>query len=146
MSQDTQRTYFRAEFQSMGDVLGDGRLNKQEFTRLVSLLGLPDAATSAEVLWNKTAKQEGGKMRIEEYCDLMADPAVDSKTDMWRKLFAKFDTDGSGYASRQDVIEGLENIGIPVNDEMKAKIKAMDSDRDGRIYYGDFLKMQLLKK
>ena len=65
---------------------------------------------------------------------------------MWRKLFAKFDTDGTGYASRQEVIDGLEDMGIPVGDEMKDKISRMDSNKDGRIYYGDFLKMQLLKK
>ena len=68
------------------------------------------------------------------------------RTNIWRKLFAQFDTDGSGFASEEEVVEGLEKMGIPVGDEMRAKISSMDSNKDGRIYYGDFLKMQLLKK
>lgn len=61
-------------------------------------------------------------------------------------MFAKFDTDGSGYASQKEVISGLADMGIPVNDAMKKKIKDMDTDKDGRIFYGEFLKMQLLNK
>ncbi|KAK7485660.1 hypothetical protein BaRGS_00023109, partial [Batillaria attramentaria] len=146
MSKETRTLYYRAEFQTMGDVLQDGQLNEREFYRLMTLLGLPDVAKSAGILWNKTKKAAGNKMSVDEYVGMMVDPAVDSKTSLWRKLFAQFDTDGSGYASREEVITGLEKLGIPVNDEMRQKIKAMDADKDGRIYYGDFLKMQLLKK
>ncbi|KAL8625089.1 hypothetical protein ACOMHN_030724 [Nucella lapillus] len=146
MNKATKALYYRAEFQCMGDVLKDGHLNEKEFTRLMTLLGMPEAQRASEVLWKKQKKAEGNRMTVDEYVTLMSDAAVDSKTNMWRRLFAQFDTDGSGWASRQDVVEGLENMGIEVNAAMRARIQAMDSDKDGRVYYGDFLKMQLLKQ
>ncbi|XP_076456656.1 16 kDa calcium-binding protein-like isoform X2 [Babylonia areolata] len=146
MNKTTKSLYYRAEFQCMGDVLKDGHLNQREFTRLMSLLGLPQLDRAAEILWNKQKKRDGSRMNVDEYVHMMSDPSLDSQTSMWRKLFAQFDTDGSGWASRQDVIQGLQKMGIEVNDSMRAKIEAMDGDKDGRVYYGDFLKMQLLNK
>ncbi|XP_025090674.1 16 kDa calcium-binding protein-like isoform X2 [Pomacea canaliculata] len=137
--------YYRAEFTSVGDVLKDGMLNKAEFLRLIGLLGVSDPE-EAEVLWDRQTKAAGDWMSSAEYVALMSNPVVAETTSMWRKLFAKFDTDGSGYASQKEVISGLADMGIPVNDAMKKKIKDMDTDKDGRIFYGEFLKMQLLNK
>lgn len=145
MNKTTKTLYYRAEFQSMGDVLKDGHLNLKEFTRLVTLLGLPQADRAAQMLWDQQKKEEGNRMTVDEYVSLMSDPAVDAKTSMWRRLFAQFDTDGSGWASRQEVVQGLEKMGIEVNEDMRGRIQAMDADKDDRVYYGDFLKMQLLK-
>ena len=49
MSKETMKIYYRAEFESMGDVVRDGRLSKVEFFRLMTLLGLPDVERAAEV-------------------------------------------------------------------------------------------------
>ena len=49
MNKATRATYYRAEFQSMGDVVHDGRLEKKEFFRLMTLLGLPEVDRAAEV-------------------------------------------------------------------------------------------------
>lgn len=146
---DTKTTctiYYRAEFQTMGDVIKDGLLNQAEFLRLMTLLGLPDVDKAGPILFNKTKMAAGDKMSVDEYVAMMMDPTVDANTNMWRKLFAEFDTDGSGYASRQDVISGLEKLGITVGEETRRRIQAMDSNKDGKIHYGDFLKMQLLNK
>jgi len=148
MEVGTRKIYYQAEFKCMGDVLGDGKLNQREFTRLMQLLGLPDVAVNSKVLWDSTKKVERGKMHIDEYVAMMMQPGVAQKTCMWRELFAKFDTDGSGWASRNDIFTGLEEIGITVTKELREKIMAMDkkSAQDDRVNYGDFLKMQLLGK
>ena len=61
---------------------------------------------------------------------------------MWRQLFAEFDLDGTGTASKAEVLQGLEKVGIPVNDRLKATVDKM-ADSQGMVGYGDFLAEQL---
>jgi hypothetical protein len=50
MSNSTKRLYYLAEYTSLGDILPkDNRLSQKEFTRLVTLLGMPEADRAAEV-------------------------------------------------------------------------------------------------
>lgn len=65
---------------------------------------------------------------------------------MWRKLFAEFDLDGNGCASQKDIFKGLDKMGITLNADMKEKISQMDTNKTGNIQYGDFLRVQILKK
>ncbi len=59
-------------------------------------------------------------------------------------MYEEFDQDHSGWASKEDVVNGLQNsLGIPVEGQLKEKIDAMDENGDGKIYYSNFLRMQL---
>ena len=58
-------------------------------------------------------------------------------------MFGEFDWNGTGWASKDEVLQGLENIGLPINAQTRKMVDDMDDDNDGRVSYTDFLKEQL---
>ncbi|XP_067666000.1 uncharacterized protein [Haliotis asinina] len=143
--QNTKLRYLEEEFNCM-DVLGDNRLNYGEFVRLMRLLRYPTGHEGAKQIWLKQlGKNERSTMSKNEYVKLMtSDTTLEKLTSVWRCVYEEFDHDHSGWASKQDVINGLENsLGIPVQGTLREKIDAMDENGDGKIYYSNFLRMQL---
>lgn len=56
--------------------------------------------------------------------------------------FRRWDTDGSGWLSVEEVRESMENAGEKVTEEeLKAIVKSMDTDGDGRISYEEFTRV-----
>ncbi|KAI8777077.1 16 kDa calcium-binding protein [Biomphalaria glabrata] len=143
ITQDTRRLFYAAEFKSLGDVTKDNTMRKEEFTRLMMLLGFPYGIEEIEQIWSDKGMEDGGRMSLEEYIDVMLDDKIDSQTSMWRKLFTCFDTDGNATASKAEVVKGLEKIGLDITPEMRTKIDQMDTNKDGKISYEEFLKAQL---
>uniref|UniRef100_A0A0B6ZRE4 EF-hand domain-containing protein n=1 Tax=Arion vulgaris TaxID=1028688 RepID=A0A0B6ZRE4_9EUPU len=135
--------YYTAEFQSFGDVSKDNLMGKDEFIRLMQLLGYPGDTGDARLLWKAMGQPEDGRITLNEYNVLMSDEAVAVKTDTWRKLFAEFDPDSNGYATKAEVINGLKHIGVEITPEIREKLEAMDANKDGRISYAEFLRLQL---
>lgn len=142
MNKQTKLLYFTAEFKAMGDLVGNNKLNKGEFIRLLMLLGYPGGREGSEKLWQAKVPQ-AAYMNLDEYIQMMMDKNIFESTKMWRMLFAEFDTDGSGFASPDEVKMGLEKIGLTVGPVMEEKLQKMDSNKDGKINYSDFLRMQL---
>ncbi|KAK3781239.1 hypothetical protein RRG08_051747, partial [Elysia crispata] len=68
---------------------------------------------------------------------------IDSKTNQWRKLFAQFDQNGTGWATKEEVLQGLQKMGLGNNEQMKKIVEEMDGDNDNKIFYTEFLKKQL---
>ena len=59
-------------------------------------------------------------------------------------MYSTFDNDGTGWASRQDVERGLREIfSAKLTDELTDRVRKMDENKDGKIYYTNFLRMQL---
>ncbi|CAG5122703.1 unnamed protein product [Candidula unifasciata] len=141
--EDTRLLYFTAEFQSLGDMTKDNHLRLEEFTRLMLLLGYPSDEEEVEKIWTSIGLPDGGLMTLDDYLKLMSNEEIRSKTDTWRKLFAKFDTNGNGFASKSEVVTGLQEIGIDITPTLRAKIEGMDTNKDGNISYAEFLKIQL---
>ncbi|CAL1542204.1 unnamed protein product [Lymnaea stagnalis] len=140
---ETRKLFYTAEFHSLGDVTRDDTMTKEEFYRLMMLLGYPDGVEGAERIWLDHGQEDGGRMTLDQYIALMFDDAVDAKTNCWRKLFANFDPDGNAFASKSEVIKGLQNIGLDITPEMRKIVDKMDTNKDGKISYEEFLKAQL---
>ncbi len=58
-----------------------------------------------------------------------------------RDLFSKFDPDGMGVVGKHDFIEGLQNMGAPLpNDvDLKKVLVAHDRNKDGTVDFIDFM-------
>ncbi|XP_050392523.1 uncharacterized protein LOC126811088 [Patella vulgata] len=136
--------YYRAEFECM-DLAKDNRLCYSEFVKLLVGLGYHLGVEGAKNVWKECGKYDSSFMTIDEYIRLMIkDKELENATSSCRSVFAAFDWDSSGWASKDDIIKGLETVlGITVTPALEKKIQEMDSNKDGCIYYGDYLKMQL---
>ncbi|KAK3740267.1 hypothetical protein RRG08_051748, partial [Elysia crispata] len=98
-------------------------------------------------IWTHAGKKsDGGQLSRDEYISLMFDKKIDSKTNQWRKLFAQFDQNGTGWATKEEVLQGLQKMGLGNNEQMKKIVEEMDGDNDNKIFYTEFLKKQLRQK
>ena len=57
------------------------------------------------------------------------------------EMFRKFDVDGTGYITKDDFAEGLQNMGAPLPEDtdLKKIVAAHDKNKDGTMEYNDFL-------
>ncbi|GFN91040.1 calcium-dependent protein kinase 31 [Plakobranchus ocellatus] len=143
ISNEARRIYYTAEFEALGDMTKDGLISIEEFMRLMMLLGYPGGRSGCKSIWKYAGKTEGGQMSKDEYISLMFDKKIDSKTNQWRKMFADFDQDGTGWATREEVLQGLEKVGLADTQQIKKLVEDMDGDNDGKVSYTEFLKKQL---
>lgn len=142
LSEDTKMLrYFTDEFSSIGDTLKDGKLNYGEFIRLMELL---QYKKDAKKLWKSEGKPLGsGTMTKEEYIAMMAKGKVEKESGTWRKMYNEFDADSNGYVSYQELTKGLATLGMSDSKAAKTVAAKMDTDKDGKITYVEFLKEQL---
>ena len=63
------------------------------------------------------------------------------KQDHLKEMFQKFDADKSGFVSKEDFAEGLENAGAPLpdNNDLKKIVALYDKNRDGTVDFSDFI-------
>ncbi|XP_041361608.1 uncharacterized protein LOC121377610 isoform X2 [Gigantopelta aegis] len=141
---NTKIIYLRGEFEAM-DLLQDNKLNMGEFMRLMRLLQYPGGSQGAKQVWLDLGLSERNFMNEDEYVNLMLkDEQLERATSIWRDIYEKFDWDKSGWASTSDVETGLkELLGGDISAELKKNIAKMDENKDGKIYYSNFLRMQL---
>lgn len=143
ISNEARRIYYTAEFDALGDMTKDGLINFDEFMRLMMLLGFTGNRDGCKKVWKYAGKSDGAQMSRDEYITLMFDKKIDTKTNQWRKLFAEFDQNGTGWATKDEVTQGLEKLGVSNKTELKQIVEDMDSDHDNKVSYIEFLKKQL---
>ena len=61
-----------------------------------------------------------------------------NKEEYLLKAFQHFDTDNSGFITRDELIEGLKGMG---SGDLEGILKEVDKDNDGRINYEEFCTM-----
>lgn len=61
-------------------------------------------------------------------------------------MFFKFDDNKDGRATKEQILQGFEDMGIEVDDEIKEKINKLDTNNDGKVAYQDFVQNQLMTK
>jgi len=63
-----------------------------------------------------------------------------------KAIFTKLDKDGDGQLTFEEIAEGLKEADLPINDDMKELLQAIDSDNSGKIDYSEFIAATLSKK
>lgn len=69
-----------------------------------------------------------------------------SSTSRLRNIFFKFDDNKDGRATKEQILQGFKDMGVEVDDEIKAKVTKLDTNNDGKVAYQDFVQSQLLAK
>merc|ERR1712199_99897 len=90
--------------------------------------------------------EEKKPMEFEEIVDLMArtNKTHEQMEEEIKNAFLTFDADGSGYITREELIETLTTMGDPVDEEtINGMINEADLDGDGKINYAEFTKIML---
>ena len=84
----------------------------------------------------KFSKQSKFKKALLSF--IMHKTSVGNRIIHFVKVFQSMDVNGDGMLSTEEILEGLEKTGIPIQDPIEI-IKSMDSDKSGSISYSEFL-------
>ena len=132
------------------DLDGDGRISVKELEGVLNSLKKKLNVTDAEI--KRVTKQidvdSDGTINLREYYDTMTNTtnknlihrALVARSKI-RKQFEKYDTDGSGYITWDEMKEVFEErMGRKLDvKEVKQLVKEMDENDDGKINYDEFL-------
>ena len=92
-----------------------------------------------------------GNISLTEFCIMIGvdvegeDPAA-TEAEILKECFAVFDRDGSGYIERNEMFDIMSKLGTksfraPSDETIDELIKQADIDGDGRISYGEFVRV-----
>merc|ERR1712093_822286 len=112
------------------------------------LRSLGQNPTEAELaaLMEEVDKDKSGTIEFEEFVDLMArtNKTHEQMEEEIKNAFLTFDADGSGFITREELVETLTTMGDPVDEEtINGMIAEADLDGDGKIDYKEFTKIML---
>merc|ERR1711908_59985 len=104
--------------------------------------------TEAELaaLMEEVDKDKSGTIEFDEFVDLMSqtNKSQEQMNEEIKNAFLTFDADGSGFITREELIETLTTMGDPVDEEtITGMIQEADVDADGKINYEEFTKIIL---
>merc|ERR1711907_232305 len=113
---------------------------------LLRSLGQNPTESELRTLTEEEDGDRSGTLEFDEFVDLMA-VTNKSREDMEeeiRSAFLTFDADGSGFITREELVETLTTMGDPVDEEtINGMINEADLDGDGKINYAEFTKIML---
>lgn len=96
-----------------------------------------------QVLLNKMDTDKSGKIDFHEFKSVMASNYFrrHSKQEL-EAAFKSFDTDGNGFLSAEEVQIVMSKKGRHMTrNEVKSMIKSLDTNKDGKISFNEFIKM-----
>merc|ERR1719240_1459074 len=109
-------------------------------------LGQNPTEEELAALMEEVDKDKSGTVEFEEFVDLMSrtNKTHEQMEEEIKNAFLTFDADGSGYITREELIETLTTMGDPVDEEtINGMINEADLDGDGKIDYKEFTKIML---
>ncbi|XP_064615559.1 uncharacterized protein LOC135479600 [Liolophura sinensis] len=121
----------------------DNSLDSREFICILVALGVEGGEERAQTILRKINKNQDAKITKNEYLEAIKQPGINnSQIQRLKEVFDKFDHDNDGWASNTDVINKLPDLGL-TEAEVKKQIEELDENRDGKIVFEDFLRVQL---
>lgn len=138
-SEEMLDLYLRAEFNVM-DTDKDGKINRKELRNLLTLLGVRKAKNKLEIF---DIYKKDDTVDIEDYVAIFKDePPLVKKTQRFRQLFRLFDKNSDGWATKAEIIAGLEQVEIEIDDAIRETVEKMDAHDDGKVSYQEFLTLE----
>jgi Ca2+-binding EF-hand superfamily protein len=125
---------------------GSGYLSRSEIEDATkSEGGLNIAADKIADLLIYLVKDDDGKVSYEEFLNVLG---VQSAATVMRQVFAKLDSDGSGFLSKEEILDGVKS-----ESELKLKAEKISDlliywcrDQDKKISYEEFVDVWLKQK
>ncbi len=96
-----------------------------------------------QALLNQMDANGNGKIDFNEFKAVMGKHFFGghSKTDL-EDAFKRYDSDGNGFLSIDEVQSAMANIGRQMNRlEVRSMIQSLDSNHDGKISFDEFIKL-----
>lgn len=133
---DTELDQLHQTFKSI-DTNGDGSISIDEMHNAVEAGKWPAAdAATIERLFDMADLDKNGVLDIDEIMSTLVHMKLVAKEERLWDAFQQIDSDGNGYLSPDELVHVLQLEHVDVAHEM---IEKMDTDKDGRIKYDEFL-------
>ncbi|KAJ2752804.1 hypothetical protein GGI19_003576 [Coemansia pectinata] len=135
-----------AEYQeafALFDKDGDGSITPKELGAVLKAAGQNPSDEELQDMVNELDADGNGRIDFSEFLTLMHKHSPeDNEEDELRDAFKIFDKDGNGYINKKELREAMANLGEKLTDaEIDAMIREADSDDDGHIDFGEFVKL-----
>merc|ERR1712100_990516 len=142
---DDQKKEFRKNF-NLFDKKRTGAIPIADMGTVLRSLGQNPTEAELQALMEEVDKDKSGTIEFDEFVDLMSRPnkTQEQMEEEIKDAFLTFDADGSGFITREELIETLTTMGDPVDEEtITGMIQEADVDGDGKINYEEFTKIML---
>merc|ERR1711924_589529 len=142
---DQDKADFRKNF-NLFDRKRTGAIPIGDMGTVLRSLGQNPTEAELAALMEEVDKDKSGTIEFEEFIDLMArtNKTHEQMEEEIKNAFLTFDADGSGFITREELVETLTTMGDPVDEEtINGMIAEADLDGDGKINYAEFTKIML---
>merc|ERR1711934_789032 len=142
---DQDKADFRKNFNLFGKKR-TGAIPIGDMGTVLRSLGQNPTEAELAALMEEVDKDKSGTIEFEEFIDLMArtNKTHEQMEEEIKNAFLTFDADGSGFITREELVETLTTMGDPVDEEtINGMIAEADLDGDGKINYAEFTKIML---
>jgi len=120
-----------------------GRISKVELKRVLHALNIKANDHEVQQLLTQMDSDHSGEVDFDEFKKVMGASFFKkySKQEIYA-AFNKFDADGNGYISTDELNHILSRMGRHLNrKEIDAMVKSLDSSGDGKISFDEFCKL-----
>ena len=140
LATEEQKAQFKVVF-DLYDKDGSGAISIGE---LGAAMEIEDQATLQSMI-DQIDMVNADTISFAEFTCMMLRKAKDTDAqDEMVEAFRAFDTDGSGFISREELKNVIENLGEDMTDEdVEQMITESDVDGDGRVKYEEFVRMMM---
>merc|ERR1712093_133645 len=142
---EKQKKEFRKNF-NLFDKKRTGAIPIADMGTVLRSLGQNPTEAELQALMEEVDKDKSGTIEFDEFVDLMSqtNKSQEQMNEEIKNAFLTFDADGSGFITREELIETLTTMGDPVDEEtITGMIQEADLDGDGKINYAEFTKIML---
>merc|ERR1712046_163241 len=136
---------FRKNF-NLFDKKRTGAIPIADMGTVLRSLGQNPTEAELQALMEEVDKDKSGTIEFDEFVDLMSrtNKTQEQMEEEIKNAFLTFNADGSGFITREELIETLTTMGDPVDEEtITGMIQEADVDGDGKINYEEFTKIML---
>ena len=150
---------FRNSFRNINEVISafkrldencDGSLSPQELVAGTAAMGLSLTTSEVKAIFTLADVNQDGEVNYTEFVSALYPVAADGLAKLKnslkdiscvRQAFKRFDADGDGEISLQELKSGANSVGKFTDGELSAIFAIGDIDNDGKISFPEFAKM-----
>ncbi|CAF1635568.1 unnamed protein product, partial [Didymodactylos carnosus] len=120
-----------------------GKISRKELRKVLNALSIQVDETELAQLMKQMDSNNSGDIEFDEFCQAMGQIFFKKHTRQeLEAAFQKFDTDGSGYITANELSHIMARMGRNMKkSEIEAMIKSMDTTGDGKISLDEFVDM-----
>jgi len=142
VSGDVKQTSFKRAF-AVFDRNQTGEIDSGDFSTALRSLGYNPTNTQVEDVLKAANKGDKDKINFEEFADMLGKfdaSTKDEAEESLREAFKKFDRDGNGYISPDELLYVVCNSGEKLSrEEAEELISMFDKNADGQLSWEEFV-------